>query len=54
VSHWTGYPLFFVYTASLSIPGLLFLLWLWRRGSGGRGLPSLMMMRGPETVRAGS
>jgi PAT family beta-lactamase induction signal transducer AmpG len=54
VSHWTGYPLFFVYTASLSIPGLLLLLWLWRRGSGGRGLSSLVMMRGPETVRAGS
>jgi PAT family beta-lactamase induction signal transducer AmpG len=54
VSHWTGYPLFFVYTASLSIPGLLLLLWLWKRGSGGRGLPSLMMMRRPETVGAGS
>jgi len=53
VSHWTGYPLFFVYTASLSIPGLLFLFWLWRRSSGGNGLPSLMAMGGgPETVRA--
>jgi PAT family beta-lactamase induction signal transducer AmpG len=55
ISHWTGYPLFFVYTASLSIPGLLLLFWLWRRGSGGKGLPSLTAIgRGPETVRAGS
>lgn len=54
VSHWTGYPLFFVYTASLSIPGLLLLFWLWRRGAGGKGLPSLMALgTGPETVRAG-
>ena len=54
VSHWTGYPLFFVYTSSLSIPGLLLLFWLWRRGSGGKGLPSLTAMRGePETARAG-
>ena len=55
ISHWTGYPLFFVYTASLSIPGLLLLFWLWRRGAGGRGLPSLMAVGGgPETVGAGS
>jgi PAT family beta-lactamase induction signal transducer AmpG len=27
-----GYPAFFVYTASLSIPGALLLLWLTRRG----------------------
>jgi len=55
ISHWTGYPLFFVYTASLSIPGLLLLFWLWRRGSGGKGLPSLTAITGaPETIRAGS
>ena len=56
ISHFTGYPLFFVYTASLSIPGLLLLGWLWRRGSGGHGLPSLTALdnRGAETVRAGS
>jgi MFS transporter, PAT family, beta-lactamase induction signal transducer AmpG len=54
VSHWTGYPLFFVYTASLSIPGLLLLFWLWRRGSGGKGLASLMAIGGPKTVHAGS
>jgi MFS transporter, PAT family, beta-lactamase induction signal transducer AmpG len=54
ISHFTGYPLFFVYTASLSVPGLLLLFWLWRRGSGGQGLPSLTVLRGgPETVRAG-
>jgi PAT family beta-lactamase induction signal transducer AmpG len=29
-----GYPSFFVYTASLSIPGLLLLAWLARRGRG--------------------
>lgn len=34
VSHGTGYPLFFVYTASLSIPGLLLLFWLRRHGAG--------------------
>ena len=39
VSHATGYSLFFVYTASLSIPGLLLLFWLWRRSSAAAGLP---------------
>ena len=43
VSHATGYALFFVYTASLSIPGLLLLFWLWRRSAGGAGLPSLAL-----------
>lgn len=38
VSHATGYPLFFIYTAALSIPGLLLLLWLWHRGSAAAGL----------------
>ncbi|HEX4267063.1 MAG TPA: MFS transporter [Steroidobacteraceae bacterium] len=40
VSHSTGYPLFFVYTATLSIPGLLLLFWLWRT-VGGAGLQPL-------------
>lgn len=43
VSHATGYPLFFVYTASLSIPGLLLLFWLWRRTAGGAGLSALAL-----------
>jgi MFS transporter, PAT family, beta-lactamase induction signal transducer AmpG len=43
VSHSTGYALFFVYTASLSIPGLLLLFWLWRRSADGAGLPALAM-----------
>jgi MFS transporter, PAT family, beta-lactamase induction signal transducer AmpG len=42
VSRSTGYPLFFVYTAALSIPGLLLLFWLWRR-AGGAGLPALAL-----------
>jgi MFS transporter, PAT family, beta-lactamase induction signal transducer AmpG len=42
VSRSTGYPLFFVYTAALSIPGLLLLLWLWR-SAGGAGLPALAL-----------
>jgi PAT family beta-lactamase induction signal transducer AmpG len=42
VSHSAGYALFFVYTASLSIPGLLLLFWLWRRGGSGKGLLALM------------
>jgi PAT family beta-lactamase induction signal transducer AmpG len=42
VSHSTGYPLFFVYTAALSIPGLLLLVWLWR-SAGGAGLPALAL-----------
>lgn len=43
VSHATGYPLFFIYTAALSIPGLLLLFWLGRRSAAGRGLPSLAL-----------
>jgi MFS transporter, PAT family, beta-lactamase induction signal transducer AmpG len=43
VSHATGYAFFFVYTASLSIPGLLLLFWLWRRSAGGAGLPVLAL-----------
>jgi PAT family beta-lactamase induction signal transducer AmpG len=41
VSRSTGYPLFFLYSASLSIPGLLLLIWLWRRGIAGGGLAAL-------------
>jgi PAT family beta-lactamase induction signal transducer AmpG len=36
-----GYPEFFLYTASLSIPPLLLLLWLWRRSVAGEGLSAL-------------
>ncbi|HEV2443388.1 MAG TPA: MFS transporter [Steroidobacteraceae bacterium] len=43
VSHSTGYALFFVYTAALSVPGLLLLFWLGRRSSGGAGLPALAL-----------
>jgi MFS transporter, PAT family, beta-lactamase induction signal transducer AmpG len=39
VSHTAGYPLFFVYTASLSIPGLLLLFWLWHRSGAGAADP---------------
>jgi PAT family beta-lactamase induction signal transducer AmpG len=52
VSHATGFPIFFTYTASLSIPGLLLLLWLWRRGSGGKGLPALAVMGDVGSVSA--
>lgn len=38
VSHAAGYQLFFVYTASLSIPALVLLFWLWHRSSSGAGL----------------
>jgi MFS transporter, PAT family, beta-lactamase induction signal transducer AmpG len=43
VSHSTGYPLFFIYTAALSIPGLLLLFWLGRRSAGGAGLTALAL-----------
>jgi PAT family beta-lactamase induction signal transducer AmpG len=43
VSRATGYPIFFIYTAALSIPGLLLLLWLWRRGGTGAGMPALVL-----------
>ncbi len=36
-----GYPEFFLYTASLSVPALLLLLWLWRRSAAGAGLAAL-------------
>ena len=41
VAHATGWPAFFVYTASLSIPGLLLLLWLRRSGMTRQGVPAL-------------
>jgi len=40
VSHAAGYVLFFVYTASLSIPGLVLLFWL-ARSAGGASRPAL-------------
>jgi PAT family beta-lactamase induction signal transducer AmpG len=43
VSHATGYPVFFVYSAALSIPGLLLLFWLSRRSTAGAGLPALAL-----------
>jgi MFS transporter, PAT family, beta-lactamase induction signal transducer AmpG len=52
VSHATGYPLFFIYTASLSIPGLLLLLWLWRRGSSDNGLPVLALAAAADGIHA--
>jgi len=52
VSHSTGYPVFFIYTASLSIPGLLLLLWLWRRSGSGDGLPALALADGAGTSDA--
>jgi MFS transporter, PAT family, beta-lactamase induction signal transducer AmpG len=43
VSHSTGYPVFFIYSAALSIPGLVLLFWLWRRSRAGMGLPALAL-----------
>ncbi len=43
VSHATGYPVFFIYSATLSIPGLLLLFWLWRRSAAGAGLSALAL-----------
>jgi PAT family beta-lactamase induction signal transducer AmpG len=52
VSHATGYPLYFIYTASLSIPGLLLLFWLWRRGRAGEGMPALALSDAAGGVHA--
>jgi PAT family beta-lactamase induction signal transducer AmpG len=52
VSHTTGYALFFVYTASLSIPSLLVLFWFWRRSAGGAGLPALTLAPAGASARA--
>jgi PAT family beta-lactamase induction signal transducer AmpG len=55
VSHAAGYRLFFLYTASLSIPGLLLLFWLWHRSSGGADLlaPALADAGGNAHARRG-
>ncbi|HVS77970.1 MAG TPA: MFS transporter [Steroidobacteraceae bacterium] len=55
VSHSIGYSLFFVYTAALSIPGLLLLFWLWHRGSAGadQGAPALADAGGNAHARGG-
>src|SRR6185312_2248554 len=52
VSHATGYPVFFIYTAALSIPGLLLLFWLSRRSSAGAGLPTLALADAGGNARA--
>jgi MFS transporter, PAT family, beta-lactamase induction signal transducer AmpG len=41
VAHATGWPLFFGYTASLSLPGLALLLWLRRSGMSRHGVPAI-------------
>lgn len=43
VSRAIGYPSFFVYTAAVSLPGLLLLFWLWRRSGAGSGMPTLAL-----------
>jgi len=43
VSRASGYPVFFMYTAALSIPSLLLLFWLWRRGGSRAGMPALAL-----------
>src|SRR6185312_9054612 len=53
VSHAAGYRLFFLYAASLSIPGLLLLLWLWRRSSGGADLPAPALADASGNAHAG-
>lgn len=52
VSRSTGYPLFFIYTAALSIPGLVLLFWLWRRSGAGVDLPALALADAGESVHA--
>jgi PAT family beta-lactamase induction signal transducer AmpG len=53
VSHATGYPLFFVYTAALGIPGLLLLFWLWRHTAGGADLPAPALADAGGNTHAG-
>ncbi|HEV2269843.1 MAG TPA: MFS transporter [Steroidobacteraceae bacterium] len=53
VSRASGYPLFFVYTATLSIPSLLLLFWLWRQSGSGSGVPALALADGGESAHAG-
>ncbi|HEY7886762.1 MAG TPA: MFS transporter [Steroidobacteraceae bacterium] len=54
VSHATGYQVFFVYSATLSIPGLLLLFWLWRRSGAGMGLSPLALADAGGNARVSS
>ncbi len=49
-----GYPHFFLYTASLSIPGLLLLAWLWRRLPRGNGSMPQVYRTEAERIDAGA
>ncbi len=49
-----GYPHFFLYTASLSIPGLLLLAWLWRRVPHGHGAVPQEYRAESERIDAGA
>ena len=51
-----GYPAFFLYTASLSIPALILLAWLWRRGGLSAGpVPTAIETAGStERIDAGA
>lgn len=49
-----GYPHFFLYTASLSIPGVLLLTWLWRRIPADAGSPDEACMLESERIDAGA
>ena len=49
-----GYPHFFLYTASLSIPGLLLLAWLWRRLPRGNGSMPQAYRAEAERIDAGA
>ena len=52
--HRIGYPHFFLYTASLSIPGVLLLGWLWHRIPRGGPAPAAALAAGPtERIDAG-
>lgn len=53
VSHATGYQVFFVYSATLSIPGLLLLFWLSRRSGAGTGRPALALADAAGNGRVG-
>ena len=54
MSHATGYQVFFVYSATLSIPGLLLLFWLWRRSGAGMGLSPLALADAGGNARVSS
>ncbi len=49
-----GYPHFFLYTASLCIPGLLLLAWLWRRVPHEAGATPQHYRGDPERIDAGA